>query len=113
MRNIIHDKNKRHRTKRLYFGNGGLSIMKKKMVSFMLVAAMGAAMLAGCGNSAKSGDEEGTQQEALSVQAPETSAPEETAEPEAVADQLGQTEITVFAAASLSGVLDELIGIYN
>ena len=86
--------------------------MKKKIVSFMLVAAMGAAMLAGCGNS---GNDAAEQPHEMSAQAPEAPEAQVSAEPEAEtpADQLGQTEITVFAAASLSGVLDELIGIYN
>lgn len=78
--------------------------MKKRLVSFMLVAAMGAALLAGCGNSDK--------QEADNTQASakeETSAPEESSD----ADVLDGTTITVFAAASLNTVLDELIQVYN
>lgn len=80
--------------------------MKKKLVSIMLVAAMGATVLAGCGNSDKQADD---QQVSVKEEAEDTSAPEETAD----ADQLDETEITVFAAASLNTVLDELIKVYN
>lgn len=84
--------------------------MKKRLVSLMLVSAMGAALLAGCGNSGK--------QEADNNQVSakeETSAPEETSVPEESSDAevLDSTSITVFAAASLNTVLDELIQVYN
>lgn len=83
--------------------------MKKKLVSLMLASVMGAVLLAGCGSSDK-------QDENQQVSAgEETSAPEEDADAEETsdADVLGDTTITVFAAASLNTVLDELITIYN
>ncbi len=83
--------------------------MKKKLVSLMLASVMGAVLLAGCGSSDK-------QDENQQVSAgEETSAPEEDADTEETsdADVLGDTTITVFAAASLNTVLDELITIYN
>lgn len=76
--------------------------MKKRFVSFLLVAAMGAAMLAGCGNSAKNEEP-----------AAEPSAQAEVSAPEEGTEQLGETTVTVFAAASLNTVLDELITLYN
>lgn len=83
--------------------------MKKKLVSLMLASVMGVVLLAGCGSSGK-------QDENQQVSAgEETSAPEEDADAEenSDADVLGDTTITVFAAASLNTVLDELITIYN
>lgn len=76
--------------------------MKKRLISLVLVAAMGAAMLAGCGGKK---DNAGDAQKAPSAQEEtQSSATEEKAE---------GAEVTVFAAASLSTVLDELIKEYN
>lgn len=79
--------------------------MKKKVISLMLVAAMGLS-LAACGN--KNTDQEAatdtsakTEQTDASEAAPET------------ADQLDSTTITVFAAASLENALNEVIEKYN
>lgn len=80
--------------------------MKKKLVSMVLAAAMGATVLAGCGNSDKQADD---QQVSVQEEAGDVSAEEESAD----ADQFEATEITVFAAASLNTVLDELIKLYN
>lgn len=76
--------------------------MKKRLISLVLVAAMGAAMLAGCGSKK---DSAGDAQNAPSAQEEtQSSAAEEKAE---------GTDVTVFAAASLNTVLDELIKEYN
>lgn len=79
--------------------------MKKKVISLMLVAAMGLS-LAACGN--KNTDQGAatdtfakTEQTDASEAAPET------------ADQLDSTTITVFAAASLENALNEVIEKYN
>lgn len=81
--------------------------MKKRLISIACVAALGAAMLAGCGNSAapeaaSAGAEAAA--EVVSEAAPEATAP---------ADQFEETTVTVFAAKSLNTVLDELIVMYN
>ena len=82
--------------------------MKKKLISMILAAAMGATVLAGCGNSSDGKDAADNSQKAASVQEeePQTSAPAE-------GDQFEETNVTVFAAASLNTVLDELIKEYN
>ena len=83
--------------------------MKRKMMGLVLAAAMGAVLLAGCGNQAKedaSADNKNTVSEA---------EPEKTvsAEEESTADQFEETTVTVYAAASLQTVLTELIDVYN
>ena len=78
--------------------------MKKKVISLMLVAAMGLS-LAACRNT-------NTDQGAST----DTSAAEQTDASEAApesADQLDSTTITVFAAASLENALNEVIEKYN
>lgn len=78
--------------------------MKKKVISLMLVAAMGL-FLAACRNT-------NTDQGAST----DTSAAEQTDASEAApesADQLDSTTITVFAAASLENALNEVIEKYN
>jgi molybdate transport system substrate-binding protein len=77
--------------------------MKMKVVSIALVAAMGAAMLAGCGSSKT----DSQQTSAGSAAAADTSASGESG------DQKQSATINVFAAASLNKVLDELIADYN
>lgn len=83
--------------------------MKKRLISIACVAALGAAMLAGCGNAAATdaasagAEAVDAAQEAVSDAAPEASAP----------DQFEATEVTVFAAASLQTVLTDLIDQYN
>lgn len=79
--------------------------MKKKVISLMLVAAMGLS-LAACGNKntdqgAVTDTSAKTEQTDASEAAPET------------ADQLDSTTITVFAAASLENALNEVIEKYN
>lgn len=79
--------------------------MKKKVISLMLVAAMGLS-LAACGNKntdqgAETDTSAKTEQTDASEAAPET------------ADQLDSTTITVFAAASLENALNEVIEKYN
>jgi molybdate transport system substrate-binding protein len=84
--------------------------MKRKIVSIMLVAAMGAAVLGGCGSSSSQTDDQASQETSVAEAEDEVSATEEET---ADADQFEATEITVFAAASLNSVLDELIELYN
>ena len=79
--------------------------MKKKVISLMLVAAMGLSLVA-CGNKntdqgAATDTSAKTEQTDASEAAPET------------ADQLDSTTITVFAAASLENALNEVIEKYN
>ena len=77
--------------------------MKMKILSIALVAAMGAAVLAGCGSSKM----DTKQTSGGSAAAEETSAAGESG------DQKQAATIHVFAAASLNKVLDELIADYN
>ncbi|MCI1655162.1 MAG: molybdate ABC transporter substrate-binding protein [Lachnospiraceae bacterium] len=77
--------------------------MKMKVLSIALVAAMGAAVLAGCGSSKM----DTKQTSGGSAAAEETSAAGESG------DQKQAATIHVFAAASLNKVLDELIADYN
>lgn len=79
--------------------------MKKKLVSVMLIGAMVASMVA-CGNTNK---DQGAAND-TSAAAEQTDASE--AAPER-ADQLDDTQITVFAAASLENALNEVIEKYN
>ncbi len=79
--------------------------MKKKVISLMLVAAMGLS-LAACGNT---NTDQGAAAD-TSAAAEQTDASE--AAPE-TADQLDSTTITVFAAASLENALNEVIEKYN
>jgi molybdate transport system substrate-binding protein len=78
-------------------------MMKMKVLSIALVAAMGAAVLAGCGSSKM----DTKQTSGGSAAAEETSAAGESG------DQKQAATIHVFAAASLNKVLDELIADYN
>lgn len=79
--------------------------MTKKVISLMLVAAMGLS-LAACGNT---NTDQGVAAD-TSAAAEQTDASE--AAPE-TADQLDSTTITVFAAASLENALNEVIEKYN
>ena len=85
--------------------------MKKKVVSFILAAAMGAALLTGCGENKADGDKTDGNKTASAPQEnkQDGSAPAENGD----AQQLGETNVTVFAAKSLGTVLDELIKLYN
>lgn len=82
--------------------------MKKRMLSIACVAALGAAMFAGCGNAA--GDAADT---AASAGGEMAAAVSEEAPEAGSADQFEETTVTVFAAKSLNTVLDELITMYN
>lgn len=75
--------------------------MKKRVVAAMLVCAMGAAMLAGCGNKT---DDTNTNSAAKA---------ETSAEAESTGDTFEATTVNVFAAASLNTVMEELIKAYN
>ncbi len=79
--------------------------MKKKLVSVMLIGAMVVSMAA-CGNT---NTDQGAAND-TSVAAEQTDASE--AAPE-TADQFDDTQITVFAAASLENALNEVIEKYN
>ncbi len=79
--------------------------MKKKLVSVMLIGAMVVSMAA-CGNT---NTDQGAAND-TSVAAEQTDASE--AAPE-TADQIDDTQITVFAAASLENALNEVIEKYN
>lgn len=88
--------------------------MKKKVVSIILAAMVGTAMLAGCGSSGSTDD---TAEEASAVEeAEEAEAEEELSaeeEEEASVEQFEETTISIYAAASLQTVLTELIEVYN
>ena len=79
--------------------------MKKKLVSVMLIGAMVASMAA-CGNT----NNDQNKANDTSAAAEQTDASE--AAPE-TADQFDNTQITVFAAASLENALNEVIEKYN
>ncbi|MCD7981210.1 MAG: molybdate ABC transporter substrate-binding protein [Clostridiales bacterium] len=87
--------------------------MKKRIVSIILAAMVGSAMLAGCGSSSTTDD---TTTDETSVADETEDADEELSveeEEEEAADQFEATTITVYAAASLQTVLTELIEVYN
>lgn len=75
-------------------------IMKKKLISVFMVAAFGASLLAGCGSNA-------------SNDTAATSTTEGATSDTTATEDGDKTTITVFAAASLNTVLDELIEMYN
>lgn len=79
--------------------------MKKKVISLMLVATMGLS-LAACGNT---NTDQGAAAD-TSAKAEQTDASESASETE---NQLDNTTITVFAAASLENALNEVIEKYN
>lgn len=81
--------------------------MKKKVLSLMLAGAMVLSMAA-CGN--KEADQGAANDTSAKAEQNDTSeaAPESTG-----AEQLDSTQITVFAAASLENVLNDLIAQYN
>lgn len=78
--------------------------MKKKVISLMLVAAMGLS-LAACGNT--NTDQGAAADTSAKTEQNDTSAADEST------DQLEKTQITVFAAASLENALNEVIEKYN
>ncbi len=71
--------------------------MKKRIAAFVLACAVGASFLAGCGEK-KTEDKK---------------QPSVTEEGNAGGDVLGETEVKLFAAASLKTVMEELITVYN
>lgn len=84
--------------------------MKKRVISLMIAAAMGAALLAGCGSSAS----DDTAKTSAQTEDQASAEPEEdlSAEAEGV-DQFEATTVRIYAAASLQTVLTELIDVYN
>lgn len=88
--------------------------MKRKLVSLILTAVMAAGMLAGCGDSSapadtdakKEADTETVETEAVQTEAAESEDTEKK-------DEFEDTTVTLFAAKSLNGVLEELIAEYN
>ncbi|MCD8134208.1 MAG: molybdate ABC transporter substrate-binding protein [Clostridiales bacterium] len=92
--------------------------MKKRIVSIILAAMLGSAMLAGCGSSSTDSTDDAADDVSVSAEAEteEADADEELSaeeEEEAVVDQFEETTITIYAAASLQTVLTELIDVYN
>ena len=85
----------------------GESEMKKKVLSLMLAGAMVLSMAA-CGS--QNTDQGAANDTSAKAEQNDTSeaAPESTG-----AEQLDSTQITVFAAASLENVLNDLIAQYN
>lgn len=91
--------------------------MKKRLAAIVLAAAVGSALLAGCGKTSTPSTDEAAQKvedavSAVEEQAEELSAEEETVVEDA-ADQFEATTVTVYAAASLSTVMEDLIATYN
>ncbi|MGN0297969.1 MAG: molybdate ABC transporter substrate-binding protein [Lachnospiraceae bacterium] len=85
--------------------------MRKRVAALMLTSAMVLAM-AGCSSSTlNDGTKEVTTTEAEKEVT--TEGVESTGEDTESSDVLEVTTITIYAAQSLSGVVDELIGIYN
>jgi len=88
--------------------------MKKRIVSIILAAMVGSAMLAGCGSTASDSTDDTTGEASVSAEAEDADAEEElSAEEEAEVEQFEETTITIYAAASLQTVLTELIDVYN
>ncbi|MCD7920876.1 MAG: molybdate ABC transporter substrate-binding protein [Clostridiales bacterium] len=92
--------------------------MKKRIVSIILAAMLGSAMLAGCGSFSTDSTDDAADDVSVSAEAEteEADADEELSaeeEEEAVVDQFEETTITIYAAASLQTVLTELIDVYN
>lgn len=92
--------------------------MKKRIVSIILAAMLGSAMLAGCGSSSTDSTDDAAGDASVSAEAEteEADADEELSaeeEEEAAVDQFEETTITIYAAASLQTVLTELINVYN
>jgi len=101
--------------------------MKKKLVSIICVSALGATMLAGCGNS--SSDETVVEEAEDTVEAAQEEAQEmeqedaDTSELEVIEEEEGETTetaaegegttVTVYAAASLETVMTDLIAQYT
>lgn len=74
--------------------------MKKRILAAMLTGVMALGMM-GCGNNASEGSNESETTE------------ESVAEEESEIEQFDETTVTIFAAKSLNGVVDELIALYN
>lgn len=84
--------------------------MKKRLLAITCVAAMGAALLAGCGST---GSDAADAAASAGAEAAQEVVSEAAPEAEATVDQFEETTVTVFAAKSLNTVLDELIAMYN
>ncbi len=87
--------------------------MKKRIVSIILAAMVGSAMLAGCGSSDTT-DDTATEESSVADEAEDAEELSVEDEPEEEgADQFEARPSTVFSAASLQTVLTELIDVYN
>ena len=75
--------------------------MKRRIAAVLLTCVLGASFLAGCGNKDADNDQ-GT-----------STTKEDQASAGAEGDQLGETTVNLFAAASLNTVMEELIQKYN
>jgi molybdate transport system substrate-binding protein len=79
--------------------------MKKRVLAMLIAAGMVGSMLTGCSSSSE------TTTTAANTEAQTTVAAEGTTA--ASSEQFEATTITVFAAKSLNGALDEIIALYN
>lgn len=82
----------------------GIIKMKKRFLAALLAAGMVGSMLTGCSSSSNSTETTAAKTEAAGTEAAGTSADN---------NQYEATTITVFAAKSLNGALDEIIKMYN
>ncbi len=83
--------------------------MKRKLVSLILTAVMAAGMLAGCGDSSAPADTDAKKEADTETVETEAAESEDTEKK----DEFEDTTVTLFAAKSLNGVLEELIAEYN
>ena len=83
--------------------------MKRKLVSLILTAVMAAGMLAGCGDSSAPADTDAKKEADTETVETEAAESEDTEKK----DEFEDTTVTMFAAKSLNGVLEELIAEYN
>lgn len=80
--------------------------MKKKMVSMLLACVMGLSLVA-CGSSKEATNESTSDDAAVEDTA------EDTAEEDAATEEVEKTEVTVFAAASMTETLTEIEALYE
>ncbi|MEE1030940.1 MAG: molybdate ABC transporter substrate-binding protein [Ruminococcus sp.] len=80
--------------------------MKKKMVSMLLACVMGLSLVA-CGSGKEATNESTTDDAAVEETA------EDTAEEDAATEEVEKTEVTVFAAASMTETLTEIEALYE
>lgn len=84
--------------------------MKKRILAAVMAGILVLGM-AGCGGNASGGEEK--QETKKEDEAEEEKSSEEKSAEEDPAEQFAQTAVTIFAAKSLNGVVDELIGMYQ